>query len=141
MKAKFEITIIHPSDYTAISNTQAKKNKDEKKTQKDEIKTTQFEETPKMSTYLVAFVISKYKYKSNDDDTSTVWTRPDVIDSASFALEHGDQVLDDLGKFTEIKYYSGKKKELTMGMKKMDQISIPQFRAGAMENWGLVTYR
>lgn len=109
------------------------------KTQADERVTTSFERTPKMSTYLVAFAVSKFVKKSNKDETFNVWVRPDAIGSAEYALDNGVDILSELEFYTNIKYYSSPKDN--MGMTKMDQISIPQFAAGAMENWGLVTYR
>ncbi|XP_014472136.1 PREDICTED: aminopeptidase N-like [Dinoponera quadriceps] len=141
IKATFDITIKNPEDYSAISNMNMKSgsgqvNKDTK------IRTTEFEQTPIMSTYLVAFVVSKFQNKIHSKDTNfAVWTRPNVIDSAEYAVQYGRNVLDNLEEFTGYKYYKSKENDPSMNMAKMDQISIPQFAAGAMENWGLVTYR
>lgn len=96
-------------------------------------KKTTFLQTPVMSTYLVAFVVSDYK--KNGDKNFGVLTRPNAIKSTEFALEIGQEALAELNKFTGIDY-----NQSANGMK-MDQISIPDFAAGAMENWGLVTYR
>lgn len=86
-----------------------------------------------MSTYLVAFVVSDYKSLENKEKNLGVWTKPDAINSTNFALKIGQETLNKLKNFTGIDYYRN--------MTKMDQISIPDFAAGAMENWGLVTYR
>ncbi|XP_032684080.1 aminopeptidase N-like [Odontomachus brunneus] len=146
IKATFDIIIKHPSDYTAISNMGEKpKKKDTKKkgTQdNNDIVETRFETTPKMSTYLVAFVISKFNDNSNSDKDFTIWTKPGDEDSTEFALDNGQEILVELESYTNIKYYTSlKPNENSMHMSKMDQVSIPQFPAGAMENWGLVTYR
>lgn len=119
------------------------KQEEKKKITQDKIEATQFKKTPKMSTYLVAFVVAKYDHKGKNkrDDTFSVWTKPDSIDNVEFALEYGQKVLEELETYTGIKYYKPKKNEPSMNMPKMDQISIPDFGAGAMENWGLVTYR
>ncbi|EFN87059.1 aminopeptidase N [Harpegnathos saltator] len=146
-KATFEIIIKHPSDYTVISNMQEKKKeekKEEKKTQDYSEKTTQFEKTPKMSTYLVAFVVSKYSSKQNDNENLAIWTRPDEIDNTKYSLEQAEKTLANLETFTDINYYKdggASKKSDSMEMQKMDQVTIPHFIPGAMENWGLVTYR
>lgn len=97
---------------------------------------TIFQQTPKMSTYLVAFVVSDYEVKRENAEEKRfgVWTRPDAINSTEFALKIGNETLKKLDEFTGIKYYNNT-------ATKMDQISIPDFAAGAMENWGLVTYR
>lgn len=94
-----------------------------------------FDASPKMSSYLVAFVVSNFKSKTNDNKDFAVWTKPHAINSTDFALEIGQEVLKELESYTEIDYKKGQR------MQKIDQISIPDFAAGAMENWGLVTYR
>lgn len=133
LKATFNIIINYPTDknYHAISNM-LENEKDGK---------TTFPQTRKMSTYLVAFVVSDYKNITNEEKNLRVWTRPNAINSTNFALKIGQETLKVLHKFTGINYYTPKDKpEYTPGIK-MDQISIPDFAAGAMENWGLVTYR
>lgn len=94
---------------------------------------TTFDTTPYMSTYLVAFVVSDFTNITKDN--VRVWAKPTVEEvDKEFALKHGVKVLEELKVFTGIDY---KDQEMT----KMDQIAIPDFVAGAMENWGLVTYR
>jgi len=97
-----------------------------------------FDTTPSMSTYLVAFVVSNFTALHNKEKTFNVWAKPTVEESAKkFAHDFGLKTLDELKDFTKIDYYG--KEGQNMG--KMDQIAIPDFSAGAMENWGLVTYR
>ncbi|KAL6262279.1 hypothetical protein P5V15_007374 [Pogonomyrmex californicus] len=130
LKAKFTISITVPPNgkYNVISNMQ-RDNKDEKD------KTFSFKPTPKMSTYLVAFVVSDFNSLPNNVSNFKVWANPTVQDdSKQFALEYGKAVLTELSDFTGIDYYNGQK------MPKMDQVAIPHL-GGAMENWGLVTYR
>lgn len=131
LKAKFEITITVPpslENYKAISNTPVKKYG------KNGI--TIFETTPKMSTYLVAFVVSDFKALQNKKKNFRVLAKPTIEDSMKkFAYDYGLKTLEELKTFTDIDYY-GKEQ-----INKMDQIAIPDFVAGAMENWGLVTYR
>lgn len=88
-----------------------------------------YEESVPMSTYLVAFVVCDFVSQTNG--ILTVWTRPDAINSAAYALEVGPKVLNFLENFFGIKY----------PLPKMDMIAMPDFAAGAMENWGIIIYR
>ena len=90
---------------------------------------TKFEKSPPFQTYLVAFVISDFK--SLDDLKALpvpqrVFTTPTKITEASFALEHGVKVLEAFEKYLKVDFL----------LPKMDQISIPDFASGAMENFG-----
>lgn len=82
-----------------------------------------------MSTYLIAIVISEFKYL--EQDAFKVWARPAVVDRAAYALTIGTVALELLGNQFNQKY----------DLPKMDMVAVPDFMAGAMENWGLVTYR
>lgn len=96
-------------------------------------KRTNFKETPKMSSYLVAFLVSDYGFKANKDGTFRVWTKPQAVEQTEYALTMGEHLLQKLDEYTDIKYFSK--------IPKMDQASLKDFLPGAMENWGLVTYR
>lgn len=95
----------------------------------------EFEETKEMSTYLVAFVVSDFTSDQTEDKDFSVWSKPTVKnESRKFAFEFGKKaLLEKLSDYTDYPYNNS--------MNKMDQIAIPQFAAGAMENWGLVTYK
>lgn len=84
-----------------------------------------------MSTYLVAFIVSDFDQITNKNNNFTVHARPNAIQNGKLALETGEKLLKALENFTSIDFE----------IKKMDQAAIPDFSAGAMENWGLVTYR
>lgn len=88
-----------------------------------------YEESVPMSTYLVAFVICDFKSLSKGN--FTVWARADAIQSASYALDIGVKLLDFLEKFFNVPY----------PLPKTDMIALPDFSSGAMENFGLITYR
>ncbi|XP_071941704.1 aminopeptidase N-like isoform X2 [Antedon mediterranea] len=133
MKATFNTTIIHPSDLSAITNMN---------NISTEVLTgdwsgwekTQFETTPAMSTYLLAFVVSDFTFKSgttNRNVTFRVWARTERIDTVDYALQAGIRILDFFEDYFNIDY----------PLPKQDMIAIPDFSAGAMENWGLITYR
>lgn len=94
-----------------------------------------------MSTYLLAFIVSKFegfgKQGSGADERLQydVWCREEALPTAEYSYDVGPKLLDKLNEFTGIDYYD------MMNVEKMDQVAIPDFSAGAMENWGLVTYR
>ena len=60
-----------------------------------------------------------------------IWARDDLYEQTRYASEIGPVVLD----FYE--QYFG----LPFPLPKQDMVAVPDFNAGAMENWGLVTYR
>ena len=87
-----------------------------------------------MSTYLLAFIIGELGCVERTADDGTivrVWTTRGKEEQGRFAL---DVSVDLLGYFNE---YFG----IPYPLEKMDHIAIPDFAAGAMENWGAITYR
>ena len=85
-----------------------------------------------MSTYLVAFIVSNFKSTdSNIKYNFTAWARPNAIDNAAYSQTVGPQIVDYYEEYTGIEYK----------FPKIDQIAVPDFASGAMENWGLITYR
>ncbi|GJQ83174.1 hypothetical protein Trydic_g18201 [Trypoxylus dichotomus] len=129
LKAQFDITIVRSAEYKSISNTA--------KISTDEISQGRFQDrfarTVVMSTYLIAFVVCDFDYVA--DANHRVFLRPVQIANArgDYALRMGIDILDAIANFVDVPY----------SLDKMDQIGIPEgyFAAGAMENWGLVTYR
>lgn len=100
----------------------------------DGVKTIQFDVTPIMSTYLLAFVVGEFEFvegKTRDGVTMRVWTPLGKVDKGKFALDVGVKVLQYFSDYFAIAY----------PLPKQDMIAIPDFAAGAMENWGLITYR
>lgn len=88
-----------------------------------------FAETLPMSTYLLAYAITDFSHISLGN--FSVWARADAIQSAKYALSVGPKILDFLENFFGIAF----------PLPKMDMIALPEFQAGAMENWGLITFR
>ncbi|XP_037789937.1 endoplasmic reticulum aminopeptidase 1-like [Penaeus monodon] len=94
----------------------------------------QFQESVEMSTYLVAFVVCDYDHvtnKTSNNVSVSVYAPPMMISQASYALRMATQILDFYETFFGVPY----------PLPKQDLIAIPDFGAGAMENWGLITYR
>lgn len=88
--------------------------------------------TPRMSTYILAFTISEFNERSNGD--FGVSARPEFYLQTEYAFNVGMKILAKLDDYLGVKYYG-------MGVDKMHMAAIPDFAAGAMENWGLLTYR
>ncbi|XP_031787739.1 uncharacterized protein LOC107982070 [Nasonia vitripennis] len=128
-KATFDVSIIHPEVYNAISNGAVKSTAGTGVG--TGLKITTFHTTPIMSTYLLAFVVSDFKSKANMAENFTVYARPNAIKHADLAVKTGEKLLKALANYTGIEFE----------IPKMDQAAIPDFAAGAMENWGLVLYR
>lgn len=99
----------------------------------DLIKTT-FETTPHMSTYLLAFVIGNLKYKEAKTKrgvTVRTYATPHNAELTKFALEVATKCLDFFEQYFDIDF----------PLQKCDFVALPDFAAGAMENWGLITFR
>ena len=88
-----------------------------------------FQQSLPMSTYLIAFVISDFECLKNG--TFSVWARRSAVSQTKYSLQIGPQILEFYENFFGIKY----------PLPKVDMIGLPDFSAGAMENWGLITYR
>lgn len=132
IRATFDVQIKHDKSYNAVSNT---KSKGRVTVPGTDYVTTSFERTLPMQTYLVAFLVSDFTYVENNDETlrHRVYAKKQSIDAgdAAYALENGEIVLRKMEAHFGVSY----------SYTKMDQVAVPDFAAGAMENWGLVTYR
>ncbi|XP_022171836.1 aminopeptidase N-like [Myzus persicae] len=132
-KATFQINLGHKKELTAISNM--KFVNQTPCSAKPGYVYDVFEESVPMSTYLVAYMVSDFVYiKSDGGDTEVefrIIARKDAANQTELANNLGPKVL---------KYYEDYFDE-KFPLSKQDMVAIPDFSAGAMENWGLVTYR
>lgn len=129
-KAVFEIALTVPTAHTAISNTLPIDIKEHE----TGYKTVRFSPTPPMSTYLAAFIVGDFEYvekRSRGGILVRVFTTPGKKHQASFALECATKTIDFFNEYFDIPY----------PLPVVDLIAIPDFAAGAMENWGAITYR
>ncbi|WP_158790970.1 M1 family metallopeptidase [Granulicella sp. L60] len=130
LKATYDITLIVDSGDTAISNANIVSDKAGPVAGKH---TLRFATTPKMSTYLVAFLVGDFKCSEGKSDgvPIRVCSTPDKVELTKFALESAKYVLHYYDAYFGIKY----------PMPKLDMVALPDFEAGAMENFGCITYR
>uniref|UniRef100_A0A8C4L0C6 Aminopeptidase n=1 Tax=Equus asinus asinus TaxID=83772 RepID=A0A8C4L0C6_EQUAS len=132
IKATFDISLIVPKDRVALSNMNVI---DRKPYPDDEnVVEVKFARTPVMSTYLVAFVVGEYDFvetRSKDGVCVRVYTPVGKAEQGKFALEVAAKTLPFYKDYFNVPY----------PLPKIDLIAIADFAAGAMENWGLVTYR
>ncbi len=130
MKAKFSVTLIVDKGDMAISNTNVISDTPGPAADKH---TVHFATTPKMSTYLVAFLVGDFQCISGSSDgvPIRVCATPDKVQMGSYALQGAEFFLHYYDTYFGIKY----------PMPKLDMIAIPDFEAGAMENFGAITYR
>ncbi len=129
-KATFEITLIVDDGDTAISNSPIASDTPGPVAGKHTIK---FEPTVKMSTYLVAFLVGDFQCSSGEADgvAIRVCSTPDKVALTHYGVGVAEYVLKYYDNYFGIHY----------PLKKLDLIGIPDFEAGAMENFGAITYR
>ena len=129
-KAIFNITIIHKSSMMAISNMPESK---VEQLPNGKSKTS-FLPSPKMSTYLLALIVGEFDFIQGTTKNGTLvrcLCTPGKSKLLSFCLEMAVKSLEFYNDYFGIPY----------PLPKCDMIAIPDFSAGAMENWGLVAYR
>jgi aminopeptidase N len=128
-KATFELTLTTPAGETAIANTHART-----ETKEGDKVVTMFEKTPRMSTYLLAFTYGDLGYKeavTEDGVVVRTYATPEQVELTSFGLDVAVRALEFFTDYFGVPY----------PLKKLDMLALPDFSSGAMENWGLVTYR
>lgn len=124
-KAKFSIKLNIPEHMTGLSNMPTKLSTE---------KRVEFQTTPPMSTYLVAFIIADLEYIETYDKNGVrirVYTTPGKKEHGQFGLDVALHTLPFLAEYYDMKY----------PLLKLDLVALPDFGSGAMENWGLETFR
>ena len=129
-KAEYDLTLITRPGITVLGNMPVKFQKEN-----GDSRTTTFEKTPRMSSYLLAFVIGELHKKSARTKSGVevnVWATPAQNENTlDFALDIATRSIDFYDEYFGVKY----------PLPKSDHVALPDFSSGAMENWGLITYR
>lgn len=128
-KAIFEVSLVISKNHSAISNTLPAKIKEH-----ENYKVVSFSPSPRMSTYLLAFIIGEFEYiegKTKNNVSIRVFTTKGKSHQAKFALEVAIKSLEFFNEYFDIPY----------PLPILDLIAIPDFESAAMENWGAITFR
>ena len=129
MKAIFKVRIIHETHHTAHSNM----NPIKVSRNSNGLLTTEFNESMKMSSYILAIVVSDFKCINGSVDGIQVSTcaQPEYVYYLDYQLEKAKDIIHYFNEYFQIKF----------PLPKIDHISIPYFQFQAMENWGLILYQ
>ena len=129
-KAEYDLTLVTQTGITVLGNMPVKSEEEN-----DDSLTTTFEKTPRMSSYLLAFVIGELHKKSARTKSGVevnIWATPAQNENTlDFALDIATRSIDFYDEYFGVKY----------PLPKSDHVALPDFSSGAMENWGLITYR
>ena len=129
-KATYDLMLIAKPGLTALSNMPVKWTEE-----KNGLTTTCFEQTPRMSSYLLAFVVGELHKKTARTKSGVevnIWATPaQSEDTLDFALDIATRSIDFYDEYFGVPY----------PLPKSDHVALPDFSSGAMENWGLITYR
>ncbi|PTB63773.1 aminopeptidase N [Trichoderma citrinoviride] len=135
LKATYDLEIEIPVDQVALSNMPVK----DTKPTRDGWHLVSFETSPLMSTYLLAWAVGDFEYIEQLTDRKyngkqipvRVYTTRGLKEQGRWALEHAPKIIDYFSEIFDIDY----------PLPKADLLAVHEFTHGAMENWGLVTYR
>lgn len=129
-KAEYDLTLVTQTGITVLGNMPVKSEEEN-----GDSLTTTFEKTPRMSSYLLAFVIGELHKKTARTKSGVevnIWATPAQNENTlDFALDIAARSIDFYDEYFGVKY----------PLPKSDHVALPDFSSGAMENWGLITYR
>ncbi|MCY3412900.1 MAG: M1 family metallopeptidase [Candidatus Heimdallarchaeota archaeon] len=129
IKATFDIEFLMNKEHFPISNMPIKEEVD-----MGVKKLVRFEQTPKMSSYLVFLAVGNFDFieKTSKNIHYRLIASPGKPEKyGQFSLDFGVEVVEFCEDYFDYAY----------PLPKMDQIATPDFAAGAMENWGAILYR
>ena len=129
-KATYDVSLVIDSGDTGISNGPILSDTPGPGDGKHTLK---FLTTPKMSTYLVAFLVGDFQCSEGEVDGVKIrgCATPDKVALTPYSVEVAKYVLHYYDSYFGIPY----------PLKKLDLVALPDFEAGAMENFGAITYR
>ena len=130
-KATFDLTLVHESSLVPLGNTPIR----QQQSLDDTTTETTFETSPKMSSYLLAFVVGELHAISGTTKSGVavnIWASiAQPQESFTFALDAAIRSIEFFEDYFNTPY----------PLPKADHVALPDFSSGAMENWGLITYR
>ena len=130
LKSTFKITIESDKNKTFLSNMPEKNTKIV-----NDNKIVEFETTPLMSTYLVCIVVGDINKGKPQKVNNKLYVNGYHFDKTPNLMNMSIKITAE-----SINYFE-KLFGINYKLPKMDIIAIPNFLSGAMENWGLVTFR
>ncbi|PAA88784.1 hypothetical protein BOX15_Mlig000299g3 [Macrostomum lignano] len=140
-KATFDVSLVRRSDYISISNMPSIRTTNvsastwfSEMTDSEQLVKEDFETTPIMSTYLLAFIVSQFERIQAMDSQGREyrnWARPEFVNQTDYSLDVVRNITEYFEWYFNVSY----------PLNKTDQAAVPDFNAGAMENWGLIIYR
>jgi aminopeptidase N len=129
-KATFDLTLTTETGQTVLGNMPVDWQREE-----EGRLVTKFERSPRMSSYLLAWVVGELHKKTSTTNGGVevnIWATPvQGAESLDFALEVATRTIDFFDEYFDTPY----------PLPKSDHVALPDFSSGAMENWGLITYR
>lgn len=133
LKATFTVSLARPKEYTSLGNMPTK---EEGVVMEEDAGYLwdHYEKTVDMSTYLLKWVVSKYGYAEAVTKRGIkvrAFYGKNSTESMEYAAQNGAKIMDYLEKVFKMEYQ----------LPKMDMVTVPYFKAGAMEEWGLMSFR
>ena len=129
-KATYDVTLVTDPELTVLGNMPVAES-----SEKDGALTATFATTPRMSSYLLAFVVGELHRKTTRTKSGVevnIWATPaQSEETLDFALDIATRSIDFYDEYFGVPY----------PLPKSDHVALPDFSSGAMENWGLITYR
>ena len=134
LKATFQFTVTAPASWVVVSNAPV-----ESRTESGDAATTVFKATKRISSYITAIIAGPYQSVHSELTSSDGRTIPLGIFARASLFEHldADYIFDITRKGFE---YFESKFGVAYPFEKYDQLFVPEFNAGAMENAGAVTF-
>jgi len=129
-KATFDVTLSTEQGVVVLGNMPVKDQRVE-----NDVLVTSFDTTPRMSSYLLAWVVGEFHKKTaktkSGVEVNIYATPAQPAASLDFALDIAVRGIEFFDEYFDVPY----------PLPKSDHVALPDFSSGAMENWGLVTYR
>jgi tricorn protease interacting factor F2/3 len=128
-KAVFRLSVTTQKGLSVISNTRVASTKDAPRGKTKFV----FEPTPRMSTYLFFFGVGRFEEEKKQSGSLSVIaaSRPGQSKRTEFAVDTAIALVEEYGRYFSIAY----------PLPKLHLVALPEYRAGAMENWGTITFR